>query len=348
MTRCFLVASAALTLSLLPTPGTVERLSAQEPPVTTFRSSIDVVSVSAVVRDRKGRFVGNLERKDFIVAEAGQARPILDFRAQADGPVKLAMLFDISGSMRVGTKAVDARQAARHVFGALKPGDEAAVFSFDTRLDRVTPFTSDIQSLETALDNVQTPYGQTSLYDAIAETSRIVATEGPGKGRVPQRSAVVVLTDGVDTRSRLTSEQVSTIASSIDIPVYIVAVVSMIDDPRQAVSVPQEMTGALPDLARWTGGEMFVVSAPAHASLAARQIVEELRHQYILAFEASSRREGWRPVEIRARDSGLTVRARAGYTSGNAGLTTGDPTARINPSTDSLAHSDYIEARRQR
>jgi VWFA-related protein len=341
------VANAALTLSLLPTPGIVGRASAQEPPVTTFRSSVDVVSVSAVVRDRKGRFVGNLERKDFIVAEAGQIRPILDFRAQADGPVKLAMLFDISGSMRVGTKAVDARQAARHVFGALKPGDEAALFSFDTRLDRVTPFTSDLASLDAALDHVQSPYGQTSLYDAVAETARLVAAEGPGNGRVPQRSAVVVLTDGVDTRSRLTSDQVSTIASSIDIPVYIVAVVSMIDDPRQAIGTPPEMTGALPDLARWTGGEMFVASAPAHASLAARQIVDELRHQYVLAFEASSRREGWRPLEVRARDAALTVRARAGYTSGAAGSASGDPTVRLDPSNYSLAHS-AIYVRRQR
>src|SRR6476469_1145647 len=104
MTRRFLVATAALALSLIPTPGMVTRLFAQEPPVTTFRSSVDVVSVSAVVRDRKGRFVGNLERKDFIVAEAGQVRPILDFRAQSDGPIKLALLVDISGSMRVGSK----------------------------------------------------------------------------------------------------------------------------------------------------------------------------------------------------------------------------------------------------
>src|SRR4051812_34219400 len=167
MTRRFLV-NAAAALSLLPTPGMVARVFAQEPPVATFRSSIDVVSVSAVVRDRKGRFVGNLERKDFIVAEAGQPRPILDFRAQADGPVKLAMLFDISGSMRVGSKAVDARQAARHVLGSLKSGDEAAVFSFDTRLARVTPFTSDLTSLDSALEHVESPYGQTSLYDAIA------------------------------------------------------------------------------------------------------------------------------------------------------------------------------------
>ena len=59
---------------------------------------MDVVSISAIVRDRKGRFVGNLERKDFVVTEAGQSRPILDFQAQADGPVKLALLVDISGT----------------------------------------------------------------------------------------------------------------------------------------------------------------------------------------------------------------------------------------------------------
>ena len=314
-----LILNVAATLSLLPAPGAIERALVQNPPVATFRSSIEVVSVSAVVRDRKGRFVGNLQRKDFIVAEAGTPRPILDFRAQSDGPVKLALLVDISGSMRVGSKTVDAQQAARHLFGALKAGDEAAVFSFDTGLDRVTPFTSDIPSLEAALAHVQTPFGQTSLYDAVAQVARAVAAEGPGGGRMPQRSAVVVLTDGIDTRSRLTSEQVATISSSIDIPVYIIALMSTIDDPRQGGTVQEEISGPLPTLARWTGGEMFMASAPAHASVAARQIVEELRHQYVIAFEASNR-QGWRALEVRARDSGLTVRARAGYSSGNSGV----------------------------
>jgi VWFA-related protein len=285
-----------------------------------FRSSVDVVSVSAVVRDRKGRFVGNLEKKDFIVAEAGVPRRILDFRAQADGPVKLAVLFDISGSMRMGSKVVDARQAARHVFSALRPSDEAAVFAFDTRLDRVTNFTSDVSALNAALEHVEPPFGQTSLYDAVAETARAVAAQGPGGGRLPQRSAVVVLTDGIDTRSRLTSEQVSAIASGIDIPVYIIAVMSVIDDPRQAVSVTAEVeSGGLANLSRWTGGELFAASAPAHASIAARQIVDELRHQYVLAFEASTL-PGWRPLEVRARDRDLTVRSRTGYTvAGSAG-----------------------------
>src|SRR5687768_9350250 len=95
---------------------------------TTFRSSTSVVSVTAIVRDRKGRFVHNLEQKDFTVAESGRHKAILDFRKESDGPVKLALLFDISGSMRVASRAVDAQQAARHLLGALRPTDQAALF----------------------------------------------------------------------------------------------------------------------------------------------------------------------------------------------------------------------------
>jgi hypothetical protein len=85
---------------------------------------------------------------------------------------------------------------------------------------------------------------------------------------------------------------------------------SPVDDPRRDGAAPGG--GPLQNLARLTGGDFFTSSAPAHASVAARQIVEELRHQYLLAFEASTR-PGWRPLEVRARDTDLTVRARAGY-----------------------------------
>src|SRR5215213_1588416 len=154
-----LPALMVVSLSLLGSAAAEPRDVQDQAPAgpTKFRSSIDVVSVSAVVRDRKGRFVQNLDQKDFSVAEAGQPRRILDFRAQSDGPVKLALLFDISGSMRVGTKSVDARQAARQLFSSLRPGDEAAVFTFDTRLDHVTRFTSDTKALIAALDHVEPP-----------------------------------------------------------------------------------------------------------------------------------------------------------------------------------------------
>ena len=124
-----------------------------------------------------------------------------------------------------------------------------------------------------------------------------------------------MLTDGIDTKSRLTAPEVSAIASNIDVPVYIVAVMSAVDDPRNADYGTGAMSSGLSDLARWTGGDLFIAIAPAHASIAARQIVGEMRHQYMLAFEASPR-PGWRPLEVRARGRDSTVRARSGYTAG--------------------------------
>lgn len=312
---------SSMLLSLLPSVVAAQQSAGEAQAAAKFKSAVDVVSVSAVVRDRKGRFVSDLAQKDFTVLEAGEPRPLLDFRAESDGPVRLALLVDVSGSMRLGSKVVDARQAARHLFSALRPTDEAALFAFDTKLERVTDFTSDFASLDAALDRVDPPYGQTSLYDAVAQTARVVADAGRrGEGRLSQRSAVIVLTDGIDTRSRLTPEQVTTIASTIDVPVYVVAVMASIDDPREtdderAIGI----SSALRNLSQWTGGELYIASAPAHASIAARQIVDELRHQYVLAFEASAR-AGWHPLQVSARNRSFVVRARAGYNAGGEAM----------------------------
>lgn len=321
MTGAAVISSMLLAaLVVLPTSGAAQQPASQESrPVPRFRSSVDVVSVAAVVRDRKGRFVNDLSRQDFQIVEGGVSRPIVDFRAEADGPIRLALLVDISGSMRVGGKAVDARQGAAHVFAALRPIDQAAIFTFDTGLDQVSPFMSDRAALEAALDGAQKPYGQTSLYDATAATARTVAAESRKVAAgLPQRAAVVVITDGIDTKSRLTPADVSSIASGIDVPVYIIAVMAKIDDPRERADEDDSEAGMpetrLRELAHRTGGELFIASAPAHASVAARQILSELRHQYVLAFEASTR-PGWRPLVVRARE-GLSVRARSGYTAG--------------------------------
>jgi Ca-activated chloride channel homolog len=309
-------------LMALPSPAYSQAGSQESPSTPRFRSSVDVVSVAAVVRDRKGRFVSDLSREDFRIVEGGVPRKILDFRAESDGPVKLALLVDISGSMRVGAKTVDARQVADQIFSGLRPIDQAAVFTFDTGLDQVSGFTSDKNQLLKALDSAQQPYGQTSLYDATAKIARVVASESRVAGGLPQRAAVVVLTDGIDTKSRLSPAAVAGIASEIDVPVYIVAVMAKIDDPRERQDdgegdgIPATR---LQELAQHTGGELFLASAPAHASVASRQILGELRHQYVLAFEASTR-SGWRPLEVRAKN-GLTVRARSGYSAGGQGRT---------------------------
>jgi tight adherence protein B len=304
----------------LMTPFGVAAQQEPQAPTARFKSSIAVVSVTAVVRDRKGRFVKDLDSGDFMVAEGGKPRPILDFRELSDGPVKLGVLVDASGSMRVGNKAVDARQTARHLFGALRGQDEVALFSFDTRLDKVTDFTSDLGSVDAAFDRLNSPFGQTSLYDAVHSAAQVVTAHGRGEGRLPQRAALVVITDGIDTRSRLTAEQVAAAASAIDVPVYVVAVMAPIDDPKVDETPALDVTG-LTQLAMNTGGELFTASAPAHASVAARKIVDELRHQYVLAIEGSSV-GGWRRLEVRARDPKLIVRARTGYSASASGRPT--------------------------
>jgi Ca-activated chloride channel family protein len=288
-------------------------LAGQEPqaPVATFKSAVDLVRVTAIVRDHKGRFVQDLTVRDFEVIDNGKSRPITEFRRDMGG-VSVALLFDVSGSME-GQLGM-AREAAKHILSWLDTRDEAAVFTFDTRLEILAPFTEGMKTLPEALAGM-TPFGATSLHDAIAETARRV------ESRDGRRRAVVVLTDGNDTASRLTPAQVSAIASEIDVPVYLFGIVPSIDNPTSEMatnSVAQSaLGGALADLATWTGGHAFVASTPAQRSAAARQIIDELRHQYLIAFESSGN-PGWHPLLVRARQKDLTVRARSGYIAGQS------------------------------
>ena len=312
MTMPLRAATTALTLFALCLPAIATPQDASSQPAKpTFRSAIDLVSVAAVVRDKRGRFARNLKKEDFIVEEGGTRRDVIEFRSDDNAPVRVALLFDVSGSMRLASRLEDARQAARHVLGAMRlaeNGDEAAVFAFDMNLQSLQPFTANAGAIENALSRV-VPYGQTSLYDAIAQTAKQVAGNRPGD---PHRRAVVVFTDGEDTSSLMKPEQVSAIASAIDVPVYVMTVVSQVERDRGEGS---EEETPLQSLARWTGGSLFVTSAPAHESIAARQIVDELRHQYVLAFNASAN-AGWRSLQVKTKDRDLTVRARSGYTAG--------------------------------
>src|SRR5262245_4940309 len=243
----------------------------QRPPTATFRSSVDLVRVAAVVRDHKGRFVQDLTARDFQVFDSGQARQITDFRRDLSG-VSVAVLFDVSGSMEGHLSS--AREAANHVLSWLDARDEAAIFTFDTRLDVVTPFTSGLKSVPQAMSSV-VPFGATSLHDAIAETAKRV---GVREGR---RRAVVVLTDGNDNWSHLKPSEVSAIASQIDVPVYLFGIVPSIDNPTSEFSTSSStqtaLAGPLADLAAWTGGHTFVTSTPGQRSIAASKLVDYMR-----------------------------------------------------------------------
>src|SRR5262245_56590521 len=171
--RRLIVVSAVVIPSLgREAKGQNQQPATPQDPVATFKSSVDLVRVNAVVRDKKGRFVPDLTKRDFEVEDGGVVRQISDFRVD-DAAVSVALLFDVSGSMEARLR--DAREAAGHMLGWLnEPEDEAAIFTFDTRLDEITPFRSGMTSLPTKLASVK-PFGATSLHDAIARTAERVA-----------------------------------------------------------------------------------------------------------------------------------------------------------------------------
>ena len=315
MTRrnLILIAIVALSVAATSIDGSAQQPAERQTPQITFKSSVEVVTVNVAVRDGHGKVVRDLKKDDFEVIDSGFGREIRDFYF-GDSPISLAILLDISGSMAVGGNMERARDAVAMASMNLRDHvDEATLFTFDTKLRRVVDFTKDLNQLR-QINLKGNPWGQTSLYDAIADTARAAAE------RANKHRALLVITDGVDTGSHLSAEDVSGIASSIDVPVYLLTVVNPLDHPGGEFGVlaadsREAKTTTLADLARWTGGDMRISSEPAHTVEAVQDIFAELRHQYLITFEPGAR-PGWHPLEIRTRKKNLVVHARGGYMSG--------------------------------
>jgi Ca-activated chloride channel homolog len=292
------VSVVLLTLMVVASGPTASMQERYDQPI--FRSAVEMVSVAAVVRDKHGRVVPSLSRDDFEVLDSGRLRSIVDMRSERSAPASVALLIDGSGSMTVGNTLDAARFVAEDMLNVLDAKrDEAALFTFHKRLIELQDFTSDFAPIRTRLEDLEA-YGTTSLYDAIAGTARRIAKFAR------HRRAIVVLTDGADTSSVLTPAEVSGLASSIDVPVYVLALAGA-DMANRA---------PLADLARWTGGDFLPAQDRIQALAAVRQVAQELRHQYVLAFEPAGD-SGWRRVEIRTRRPGLTVRTRSWYLAGS-------------------------------
>lgn len=274
-------------------------VAGQEPELAIFKSGVERVAVAAVVRDSHGRLVKNLEARDFELLDDGRPRPLTGVWSEPS-PASVAILMDASGSM--ATKMSRAREVAQGLVAGLTPGvDEVALYAFDTTLQEVRPFSKSFNNLDSAWEGTSA-YGATSLWDAIANTAQQISDR-------QRRRALVVITDGVDSASKLKPSDVSGIASALDVPVYILMITfELEDDQRESPAI----RGPLADLAAWTGGNSLLVRDSPSAVLATREILTELHHQYVIAFEPGAAM-GWHPVVLRARKPGLFVRARSGY-----------------------------------
>ena len=266
----------SLVLAIGVVTGLAVKPQAQEPSGQkreTFRSTVDLVTIQASVKDSHGRIVNGLTTNDFEVRDNGQLRPILSLRSDRQSPLSLAILVDMSGSMRVGSRIALARYAYEVLLAQLQQDrDEMAVFTFDSTLHDRRNFTHDLPSLRGALSEFE-PFGTTSLYDAIAATARQLAA------RSATHKGIIVLTDGTDNSSHMTAREVSAVASSIDVPVFIVATVPWLDQ-RFMLDAMERATPSdsadLRDLAEWTGGQVVLAPTPAETVAASTRLIDGL------------------------------------------------------------------------
>lgn len=265
-----------------------------------FRASVNVVTISAVVRDKQGRFVPGLTKHDFTILDNGEKRPIVEFQPDENGPISVALLVDASGSMR-HFASICHRVGEILLMQLNDRSDDVSLMSFDSRLVRHGEFTNDFALFRRALYEVEN-WGASSIYDAIAGAADVVHKH------TRKRRAVVVVTDGLDNWSTLSPAEVARIASTIDVPVFVLSVRPHDDEASDV----QEIGGALGEIARATGGEYFSADTETPQARALGRIVEELRHQYLLAIEPA-RSKGLRTLEIQTRKSALKVRAREWY-----------------------------------
>jgi Ca-activated chloride channel family protein len=281
--------------------------------VLTFSARSDLVVFSATAVDGKGRPVTNLRRDEFRVYDDGRLQPLAHFHQGLGLPARVLLLVDASGSMNDEWKVASARRAAGQILDALAAEDQVALAGFDSRYWGVVAFTRDKNEVRRGLASV-TPFGSTALHDALDKAARDIASHGEG------RRAVVVLTDGVDTSSTSTPDQVIERSRALDVPIYAVSVVSPLDDPASERFAGNKDDGkakaAAETLSRYaalSGGLAFRVSDALGLVTAASRIATELKHQYRLGWDPPSGPARFRRVSVVTTRRGVKVRTRSGY-----------------------------------
>jgi Ca-activated chloride channel family protein len=297
------LAAAVLAASPLP-------LGAQaRPQAPIFGTGIEVINLSLSVTDAQNNFVTSLGQRDFAVFEDG-IRQELSLFTQENLPISLVLMIDVSASMeeKLGT----AQAAAIRFTRTLREQDLAQVVQFNDRSTTLQPFTNDLTALETAIRRTETS-GPTALHNALYVALKDLTKDK--RGAELRRRAVVLLSDGEDTASLVSDDQVLELAKKSEINIYAISLrpSRASDRQRQAFSQAEYLVNAL---ARETGGRAFFPSSIGELESVYDRIAEELRTLYSVGYVSSNvRRDGkWRRIVVRVPDrEGLTVRHKLGY-----------------------------------
>jgi VWFA-related protein len=266
-----------------------------------FQAGAELVPSAVTVRDGEGRLVTSLQQADFTVAESGADQPITQFTRDRV-PLNLALILDVSDSMR-GPRMDDARLALKTFLQELlKPEDEAALLVFNHATRVLSNWSSDREPLLAALAETR-PTGGTAIYDAVS-TALPLFTD-----RRHPRAAMVLVSDGADTASDTTVIDLKQRLSRGDVFLYGVAI-----DTPNARSSQRINPQVFRELSSQSGGYAEVIGSTAEIGPATARIAEELNAQYMLGYTPVTAGDGrYRSIRIAVRKGlGYTVRARRG------------------------------------
>ncbi len=273
----------------------------------TFRVNVRLVNVFATVTDAHGAPISNLTKDDFRVLEDGVPQAISVFDRESELPLSIALAVDTSESTRRDFK-LEVASAKKFVHSIVRPQDRLSLFQITEDVDQVTGFTSDLRWIDRSIENLRVGAG-TSLYDAILlSADALLDRDG--------RKVLVLITDGGDTTSRAGYQSALRRAQQAEAMVYSIIVVPVAADAGRNTGGEH----ALIQISKDTGGKYYYAEDINQLDEAFRQISEELRTQYLIAYypnrqvaESPFRRIQVQVMRKGSDSAGLQVRHRAGY-----------------------------------
>lgn len=271
------------------------------------RITLDVTRVNILftVTDKRGRFITDLTKNDFEVIENKKSQNIMEFTAESDLPLRIAILVDTSNSIRDRFRFIQ-EAAIEFLNSVMRPKqDRALAVSFDTNAQLVSEFIEDPEKLASAIRDLRAG-GGTSLYDAIFFACRDKL--GIERPRHKFRRAMVILSDGDDNQSSATRDQALEMAQKADVVIYTIS--------TNITRLETDGDKVLKYLASETGGQAFFPFKVEDLSQNFENIANELRHQYNIFYRPEPLKTdgSYQTVSVRVKGrKDMVVRARKGY-----------------------------------
>jgi len=299
----------------IPPPGPQSEAGDHVDPADVIRVSSNLVPIPASVIDTRGQAISGLKLEDFELWVDGQLKSISDI-TRSELPVRLAMLFDNSGSIDFAREFE--KQAAMHFFRrVMRPSDQAAIYSVETDSYLAQPMTSDIRRLEATISSFGKPQGATSLFDAIIDAAGYLR---PYLGR----RVILIVSDGIETTSRADFETTIQRVLLDDCQVFVVQTGLYEGANLRALAAERRME----QLAVQTGGAAFIPKTTSDLEKAFKQIAADLAQQYVLSYyQSEAQRDGrYHVIDLQVKSrKDVRVRARKVYYSRKrAGVGTSD------------------------